>query len=293
MEVESELSQNTDISNIRKFLNLFLQKFDIALMRYKTYSTLADDNKHLHRLMQLDVQQMSKEFVMFIMNNCKSSSSQLYQDLFVLYVTNKYYEAANPNDPFVFVEFGACDGILFSNSLLLEKNNWIGVIAEPAKKWHKELFENRSCIISTKAVSAVSGEELLFLETKDTEFSSLSKNSQNDNFANYRLSNTTRSYKVESISLNDLITESGIKQQVTYLSIDTEGGELEILQTFDFEKWSPAIITVEHNFSGVASRINDFLATKGYIAVLESMSKFESWFIHVDQIRIPRSNFLL
>ena len=293
MGIESPSTQSIDVSKKRKFLNLILQKFDIALMRHKTYSTLADDNKHLYRLMQLDSREMSNDFVAYIIKNCKSSSSQLYQDLFVLYVTNKYLVAAELNKPFVFIEFGACDGIFFSNSFLLEKNNWIGVIAEPAKKWHKELFENRNCMISTKAVSAISGEELLFLETKDAEFSSLSKNSQKDNFADYRMKNTTKSYKVESISLNDLISESGIMQKITYLSMDTEGGELEILQQFDFEKWSPAIITIEHNFSEMASTIHDFLAIKGYVSVLASISRFESWFIHVDQIRIPKNDFLL
>ena len=129
----------------------------------------------------------------------------------------------------------------------------------------------------------------MFLETKDPEFSSLEKNSLLDHFGDYRHNNTATSYKVETISLNDLILESGIKDQITYLSIDTEGGELEILQNFDFNSWSPAIITVEHNFTKSALKLNAFLVAKGYIQILESISKFESWFIHVDQIQIPKN----
>jgi len=262
-------------------------------MKYKTYLTLADENKHLHRLMQLELEQLSNEFIMYVLKNCKKSYSQLYQDLFVLYITSNYLVNSKSSTSLIFVEFGACDGALFSNTFLLEKSNWIGVVAEPAKKWHKQLFKNRNCIISTKAVSDMSGENLLFLETKDPEFSSLYDNSEDDMFADYRKNNTLKSYNVETISLNDLIFKSGIESKVTYLSIDTEGGELEILRNFDFELWSPAIITVEHNFSDMAVTINDFLLTKGYIKVLESISKFESWFIHPDQIRLPTNNFLI
>jgi len=261
-------------------------RFDIALMRYKTYSGLADENKHLHRLMQLDLSELSNEFISFIMRNCRNSHSQLYQDLFVLYFTEKYLLAPKGKNP-IYIEFGACDGVLFSNTLLLEKNSWFGVIAEPAKKWHVELFKNRKCIISTKAVSSISGEELLFLETRDPEFSSLHKNSQSDTFAKYRQNNTVGSYKVKTVSLNDLISESGITDQITYLSLDTEGGEFDILQNFNFEKWSPAIITVEHNFSDTAITLNLFLETKGYIRILETVSKFESWFVHSNQFQIP------
>lgn len=274
------------MSFIMKALKLCFRWFDIALMRYKTYSGLADENKHLHRLMQLDLCELSNEFITFIIRNCRNSYSQLYQDLFVLYFTEKYLIEPKGKNP-VFIEFGACDGVLFSNTLLLEKNSWFGVVAEPAKKWHVELFKNRKCTISTKAVSSVSGEDLLFLETRDPEFSSLHKNSQSDSFANYRQDNTVGSYKVKTVSLNDLISESGINDQITYLSLDTEGGEFDILQNFNFEKWSPAIITVEHNFSDTTLKLNLFLETKGYIRILESISKFESWFVHSNQFKIP------
>jgi FkbM family methyltransferase len=271
---------------IVKAIKLCFRWFDIALMRYKTYSGLADENRHLHRLMQLDLCELSNEFITFIMRNCRNSYSQLYQDLFVLYFTEKYLLAPKGKNP-IFIEFGACDGVLFSNTLLLEKNSWFGVVAEPAKKWHVELFKNRKCIISTKAVSSISGEDLLFLETRDPEFSSLYKNSQSDTFANYRQNNTVGSYKVKTVSLNDLISESGINDQITYLSLDTEGGEFDILQNFNFEKWSPAIITVEHNFTDAAIKLNLFLETKGYIRILETVSRFESWFVHSNQFQIP------
>ena len=66
------------------------------------------------------------------------SKSQIRQDLFVLselrFKQNGY-----------FVDFGATNGLDISNSYLLETQfNWKGILAEPAKKWHKDLKKQKS-----------------------------------------------------------------------------------------------------------------------------------------------------
>ena len=40
------------------------------------------------------------------------------------------------------------------------------------------------------------------------------------------------------------------------MSIDTEGSELLILENFDFNKFGPKIITVEHNFTPAQEKLN-------------------------------------
>ena len=77
--------------------------------------------------------------LLYLLNfeNLKESQSQIRQDLFVL------NELDFKKFGF-FVDFGATDGIGFNNSFLLEeKYNWQGILAEPSKKWHKDLFLNR------------------------------------------------------------------------------------------------------------------------------------------------------
>ena len=74
------------------------------------------------------------ETVISLLNKSKS---QLKQDLFVL------NESKNKVGGF-FVEFGATDGISLSNTHLLETEfKWSGILAEPARVWHKQLLENR------------------------------------------------------------------------------------------------------------------------------------------------------
>jgi hypothetical protein len=52
-----------------------------------------------------------------------------------------------------FVEFGATNGKSLSSTLLLESGyGWSGILAEPARGFHKELLNQRSCKIDKRAV---------------------------------------------------------------------------------------------------------------------------------------------
>ena len=52
-----------------------------------------------------------------------------------------------------FVEFGACDGLLDSNTLLLEKSfGWKGILAEPNRAYRNKISENRESIIDRRAI---------------------------------------------------------------------------------------------------------------------------------------------
>lgn len=97
-----------------------------------------------------------------------NSKAQLRQDLMVLLITNF------KRDGF-FIEFGATNGIDLSNTYLLEKYyGWNGILAEPAKVWHKNLFANRKCQIETNCVWKESNQVLTFNEVSVPEISTIS-----------------------------------------------------------------------------------------------------------------------
>ena len=80
----------------------------------------------------------------------KRSNAQYLQDLVALWVKGKQ----DTKTPGFFIEFGAADGVIGSNSLLLENEfAWDGVLAEPAKVFHKALATNRKCKTVRKAVA--------------------------------------------------------------------------------------------------------------------------------------------
>lgn len=198
------------------------------------------------------------------------SHSQIRQDLFVLAQTG--FKSGG-----FFVEFGATDGVEFNNSWLLEKEfRWSGILAEPARGWHKALTANRSCTVDTRCVWTVSGDTLRFTEAP---------RGLNSGISSYVPSSRKlrgQSYDLETVSLNDLLAEHGAPELVDYLSVDTEGSEFDILNALDFDRWSFRVMTVEHNFAPQREDIHALLTGKGYVRVLEEISRFDDWYVKPD-----------
>jgi FkbM family methyltransferase len=182
----------------------------------------------------------------------------------------------------IFIEFGACDGINISNTYYLEKYmDWTGILLEPAKSWHNEIKINRpNCIIDFRCVSNKSGDQVDFYENKEPTLSS-----QNNNFS------SKNSYKVKTISLNDVVVEYAEKllkksnevNSIDFISIDTEGSEYEILKNFDFNKYAPKIIIVEHNFDPIKSKqLKELMESHNYQNVFPDLTAYDYFFVLKD-----------
>jgi len=199
------------------------------------------------------------------------SQAQLNQDLFAL------LSLGFPKSGF-FVEFGGTDGQTMSNTYFLEKSfGWRGIIAEPAVIWHKQLLQNRKCIIEKRAVWGVSGQEILFNQTASADLSTIDRFSGGDYHSLSREDGFR--YMVQTVSLQDLLMQNNAPKIIDYLSIDTEGSEYEILKNFDFESYSFRVITVEHNHTDNRELVKVLLTSNGYKRVHEAISDFDDWYI--------------
>ncbi len=195
--------------------------------------------------------------------------SQLMQEIFVLselgFKHNGY-----------FVEFGASDGVLRSNTYMLEKYfSWTGILSEPAKTWHNALSNARSCHIDRRCVWKESGATLLFNEVG--ELSTIDHYSNSDFHAKTRAEGSR--YSVDTISLLDLLDLYSAPKEIDYLSIDTEGSEFEILNAFDFNQYKIKVITCEHNYSPMRAKIEQLLLKNGYSRQYEMLSGFDDWYV--------------
>jgi FkbM family methyltransferase len=205
------------------------------------------------------------------------SRSQLRQDLFV--VSEAENKIKNEKRRGYFVEFGATNGIHFSNTYLLETEfSWTGILAEPARFWEKQLKANRpNASIETLCVWKDSNSSLIFNETNAPEFSTINSFSDGDIHGNIRLAG--KRYEVQTISLNDLLIKHGAPKYIDYLSIDTEGSEFEILEAFNFNEFSFGIISVEHNYTPQREKIFALLTGLGYKRKYENISAFDDWYV--------------
>lgn len=225
----------------------------------------ADDD--IEFLLSLPSSQTSR-----LLRYLRRSKAQFRQDLFVL------SELQFKRNGF-FVEFGATDGVNLSNTYLLEKEfEWRGILAEPGKCWHDKLAANRGVEIETRCVWRDSGETMSFNEVELAELSTLSSFSSVDFHDRRRREGKT--YDVETISLNDLLQRHNAPPHMDYLSIDTEGSELDILSHFDFERFQFNVITCEHNFTAVREELCELLTRHGYVRKYQEISKVDDWYVN-------------
>jgi hypothetical protein len=82
------------------------------------------------------------------------------------------------------------------------------------------------------------------------------------------------------VSLNDLLKQHNAPPEIGYLSIDTEGSELSILEALNFDQYRFRIITAEHNYiEPERTKIYDLLQRNGYNRVYQDISQWDDWYL--------------
>lgn len=199
------------------------------------------------------------------------SYSQLKQDLWVL------AETRNKREGF-FVEVGAFDGIQFSNSYLLEKEfAWSGILAEPNPSFSESIAKSRSAPLCTNPVSSHSGRVVTMLFCPDApELSAMAEHASLDQHAAARQVNNQM--EMTTISLNDLLENHDAPRNIDFISLDTEGSELDILSTFDCAKYDVKLMCIEHNGTPAEAKIDTLMISRGYSRVHKKWSQFDAWY---------------
>ncbi len=212
-------------------------------------------------------------FVARIGTHSETSKSQLLQDYFALY--------CNQGTEFgFFVEFGACNGVEGSNTLLLERDfNWNGLLAEPGRQWHFDLQSNRKCSVDHRCVFSNSGKSIDFVECGQLSTIESFAIENNDWAKDLRLASSNR-YSVSTVTLNDLLDYHRVPSNISYMSVDTEGSEYECLEGFDFNKYKINCLTVEHNFQSSREKVHQLLTANGFVHVMSEISDYDDWFVH-------------
>jgi len=218
--------------------------------------------------------------------------SQSNQDLFVLYFTNYLGKKG------FFVEIGAGDGVNISNTYLLEKIGWTGILVDPVD-YNSGNMKLRKCIKDNRCIYSKTGLKISFAENPDVPVFPGQSLSQNFSGILKHLSGpvkTDKLYKVrdvETVSLNDLLKQYNAPNKIDYISIDTEGSEFEIISNFDFNKWDVEIFTIEHNGANFRGDIVTLLNYRGYFRMPNEyqggfVPSNEDWFIKNNNIILKK-----
>lgn len=251
-------------SSLARFFNEFIQ---IAPLQKIIFNAVRLNRAEIGpAILDRDVQ-----FLAFCLSRRVLSRSQILQDLWVC------FELGEKRNGY-FVEFGATNGLKNSNTWLLEKAlGWKGILAEPNPIWHSDLRANRHGPIEHRCVSSRSNETVTFITTNDTdpELSGIAASADADHFAATRNSGTR--IEVETISLDDLLDQYAAPPSIDYLSIDTEGSELDIISNYSFSRRFK-LISIENNPKN-EDAVDAILTANGYVRVFRQFSQWDSWYV--------------
>ena len=168
----------------------------------------------------------------------------------------------------VFLDLGAHDGVTISNTYFFEmERNWSGICVEPIPEVFEKLKKNRACKLIQGVVAPSDGEfEFKRLHGYTEMLSGIVefRDDRHDQRTNYEIrlhGGDTEIIKVKGFKVSTILEKYRIRR-VDYLSLDIEGGELEVLETMDFKKYDITCLTVENNYGDDA--IKRVLKSKGY-----------------------------
>ena len=171
--------------------------------------------------------------------------SQTLQDLFLDRWVFRELEGGQ------FIDIGAHDGVTYSNSWFFERHRrWQGVCVEPNPSVFKRLLSNRMCTTVNCCVSDTAGTVRFQKITGYSEMlSGIVDKYEVQHAQRIRDEMQEHGGSSEVISLaartfTDIAAEHGLSE-INYVSIDTEGGEQEILRSIDFRKFFVHALSVE------------------------------------------------
>lgn len=182
------------------------------------------------------------------------SHSQAQQDIF--------YALLFAGHPGVFVDVGARDGVVISNTYVLEQRyGWTGLCVEPHPKFFGRLQKNRRCGLVNAAVADVDpqGETMEFAIWKDgpggysglvdVEYRHKAKLDQHAH----------EIIEVPCLPLHKVLSDAAITC-VDVLDIDVEGAEGAVIRSIDFERCHFNVISVER----ASEEVQETLTRNGF-----------------------------
>jgi FkbM family methyltransferase len=190
-------------------------------------------------------------------------------------IINSIFQYVKKKDKGYYIDIGAYHPTKGSNTYLLYKLGWRGINIDPNP--HSINIFNRERPDDINLLMGISKEQKIldyYLIDEKSTMNSFSK----DNLKRIGLLDKVKEVrKIQTFPLS-YVSEKYINNQekVDFLNIDTEGMELEILESNNWEKISPDVIAIEQNnvltFDDVmVSEVCKYLKSKNYSPVAKNI----------------------
>jgi FkbM family methyltransferase len=171
-----------------------------------------------------------------------------------------------------FVEVGANEPRLRSQTYHLEQAGWTGLLIEPQPDVAERLRRERTARVFAVACSSTDNDGRTLPLHVAGPLSSLDRSGMAPSAVPERV------IDVPVRTLDGILQEAGAPQNFDFLSIDVEGHELEVLRGFDLQHWRPQLILLEDHVADLSK--HRYLRQAGYRIV----RRYENngWYVPAD-----------
>lgn len=203
-------------------------------------------------------------------DNGRISFSQCGEDLIVRFI----FEAIGIGRP-SYLDVGAYDPYIFSNTALFYQSGSTGINIEPNPDFFRKFLKVRKKDVNLNiGISEVEGEADFYLMSAPT-LSTLSKAAAED-YAKETGHFIRSVRKIKTDRIDNVMMRYYDGRYPDFLSLDTEGSDLSILQSMDYTQSCPTVICVEtltYSENGRGRKLSElvaFLEAKGYLTYADT-----------------------
>jgi FkbM family methyltransferase len=154
-----------------------------------------------------------------------------------------------------FLDVGSGDGTIGSNTKALEQRGWTGICIDP----FPTNMQDRTCKMFKDVVHSQSGRRVVFRQSGEL-------GGIEDTLGRWKeATENSRTIELTTVTLGEILETAKAPRFIHFVSLDIEGGELEALRGFPFDKYQIGALAVEHNFEEPKRRdIEVLMKSHGY-----------------------------
>lgn len=164
------------------------------------------------------------------------------------------------------IDIGAANGASGNNSLLFEERNWTALCVEANPTLFKQCETVRKHVVNYAVSNYDKNGELFTIyhlhNGNEEAVSSLRADDRLIKDHSALIKNTIE-ISVNVRTLDSILQETNLFKSIDFVSIDTEGTELDVLNGFDINKWKPRLFVIENNYN--SPEIEIYLKKFSYI----------------------------
>jgi len=170
-----------------------------------------------------------------------------------------------------YVDIGANDPEIISNTRYFYDKGWRGINIEPHPEMYQKIIEKRENDINLNIGVASEEGELIFYKldkTNETAGSTFDKNvAEALAKKGYEIS---AEIKMPVIPLSKVLNSYLNNKKIDFMSIDTEGFDLEVIKSNDWNAFRPTILIIETTIN--KDQIIDFMLAQNYEIVYQNLA---------------------